>query len=148
MKKLITKYQNIVFKEAKHTDFNHLKNNLFEDIDESKIENLSFNLLTIIQNPSDFKTFKANLLNRLDKIVNKYLFKNSLIDSKEERWKVLDMLFGKVISGNNVDEFIEEIRQYDSSKLLESNLMFFWFMIKLKPNEYYNWKKEIYEHFE
>lgn len=116
---------------------------LFEDIDNAKSEALSFDLLTILQHPSEFKTFKVNLLNRLDKLSNKYLLKNPRSTVNE----FLNELFERAERSKLFDDFFNSIKELDTSNLLEDNMYFFWFMIKAKPKEFLQWKSEIYEHF-
>ena len=120
---------------------------LFEDIDNAKPSRLSINLLKILQDPSEFKTFKVNLLNRLDKLSNKYFVQNSIEDSIENNKKFLNELFSNAEVNENFDDFLNTINNYDNSKLLESNMYFFWYMIQSKPQEFNQWKSEIYQHF-
>lgn len=151
MKNLINAYHQIIFKERPHTDFSHLKvifeNQMikfknvitemntnvypipFEDIDNTKPSRLSINLLKILQKPSEFKTFKVNLLNRLDKLSNKYFIQESIEDNIENKRKFLNELFSNAEVNENFDDFLNTIKEYDSSKLLESNMYFFWYMI-------------------
>lgn len=116
---------------------------LFEDIDNAETEELSFDLLTILQHPSEFKTFKVNLLNRLDKLSNKYLLKNPHNTVND----FLNELFERAESSNLFDNFFNSIKDLDTSNLLEDNMYFFWYMVKAKPKEFNKWKSEIYEHF-
>lgn len=120
---------------------------LFEDIDNSKQTRLSINLLKILQDPSEFKTFKVNLLNRLDKLSNKYFVQESIEESIENKKKILNELFSNAEINENFDDFLNTIKKYDNSKLLESNMYFFWYMIQSKPQEFNQWKSEIYQHF-
>ena len=120
---------------------------LFEDIDNAKPPRLSINLLKILQNPREFKTFKVNLLNRLDKLSNKYFVQESIEDNIENKKKFLNELFSNAEVNENFDDFLKTIREYDNSKLLESNMYFFWYMVQSKPQEFNQWKSEIYQHF-
>jgi hypothetical protein len=120
---------------------------LFEDIDKIKPSKLSFNLLKILQQPSEFNAFKVNLLNRLDKLSNKYFLQNSINDTNENRKEFLNELFRNASINKNFDDFFNSIKTYDNSKLLESNMYFFWYMIQSKPQEFNQWKSEIYQHF-
>ena len=120
---------------------------LFEDIDNTKPLRLSINLLKILQNPNEFKTFKVNLLNRLDKLSNKYFVQKSIEDNIENKKNFLNELFLDVETNKNFDNFLNIVKEYDNSKLLESNMYFFWYMVQSKPQEYNQWKSEIYQHF-
>lgn len=112
-----------------------------------KPSRLSINLLKILQDPSEFKTFKVNLLNRLDKLSNKYFVQKSIEDSIENKKNFLNELFSNAEVNENFDDFLNTIKEYDNSKLLESNMYFFWYMIQSKPQEFNQWKSEIYQHF-
>lgn len=120
---------------------------LFEDIDNTKPLRLSINLLKILQNPNEFKTFKVNLLNRLDKLSNKYFVQKSIEDNIENKKNFLNELFLDAETNKNFDNFLNIVKEYDNSKLLESNMYFFWYMIQSKPQEFNQWKSEIYQHF-
>ena len=120
---------------------------LFEDIDNTKPLRLSINLLKILQHPDEFKTFKVNLLNRLDKLSNKYFVKKSIEDNIENKKNFLNELFSDAETNENFDNFLKIVKEYDNSKLLESNMYFFWYMVQSKPQEYNQWKSEIYQHF-
>ena len=120
---------------------------LFEDIDNTKPLRLSINLLKILQNPNEFKTFKVNLLNRLDKLSNKYFVKKSIEDNIENKKNFLNELFSAAETNENFDNFLKIVKEYDNSKLLESNMYFFWYMVQSKPQEFNQWKSEIYQHF-
>ena len=120
---------------------------LFEDIDNTKPLRLSINLLKILQHPDEFKTFKVNLLNRLDKLSNKYFVQKSIEDNIENKKNFLDELFSDAETNKNFDNFLKIVKEYDNSKLLESNMYFFWYMIQSKPQEFNQWKSEIYQHF-
>jgi hypothetical protein len=120
---------------------------LFEDINNTKPSRLSINLLKILQDPSEFKTFKVNLLNRLDKLSNKYFVQKSIKDSIENKMKFLNELFLNAEVHENFDDFLNTIKVYDNSKLLESNMYFFWYMVQSKHQEFNHWKSEIYQHF-
>lgn len=120
---------------------------LFEDIDNTKPLRLSINLLKILQNPDEFKTFKVNLLNRLDKLSNKYFVQKAIEDNIENKKNFLDELFSDAETNKNFDNFLKIVKEYDNSKLLESNMYFFWYMIQSKPQEFNQWKSEIYQHF-
>jgi hypothetical protein len=120
---------------------------LFENIDNANPSRLSINLLKILQRPNEFNTFKVNLLNRLDKLFNNYFIQNSINDSNENRKKFLNELFRNADINENFDDFLNTIKEYDNSKLLENNMYFFWYMIQSKPQEFNQWKSEIYQHF-
>ena len=120
---------------------------LFEDIDNTKPLRLSINLLKILQNPDEFKTFKVNLLNRLDKLSNKYFVQKSIEDNIENKKNFLNELFSDAETNKNFDNFLNIVKEYDNSKLLESNMYFFWYMVQSKPQEFNQWKSEIYQHF-
>lgn len=120
---------------------------LFENIDNTKPSRLSINLLKILQRPSEFNTFKVNLLNRLDKLSNKYFIQEGIEDSIKNKKKFLNELFSNAEVNENFDDFLNTIKEYDNSKLLESNMYFFWYMIQSKPQEFNQWKSEIYQHF-
>ena len=120
---------------------------LFEDIDNTKPLRLSINLLKILQNPDEFKTFKVNLLNRLDKLSNKYFVQKSIEDNIENKKNFLNELFSDAETNKNFDNFLNIVKEYDNSKLLESNMYFFWYMVQSKPQELNQWKSEIYQHF-
>ena len=120
---------------------------LFEDIDNTKPLRLSINLLKILQNPNEFKTFKVNLLNRLDKLSNKYFVQKSIEDNIENKKNFLNELFSAAETNENFDNFLKIVKEYDNSKLLESNMYFFWYMVQSKPQEFNQWKSEIYQHF-
>ena len=120
---------------------------LFEDIENTKPLRLSINLLKILQNPDEFKTFKVNLLNRLDKLSNKYFVQKSIEDNIENKKNFLNELFSDAETNKNFDNFLNIVKEYDNSKLLESNMYFFWYMVQSKPQEFNQWKSEIYQHF-
>ena len=120
---------------------------LFEDIDNTKPLRLSINLLKILQNPDEFKTFKVNLLNRLDKLSNKYFVQKAIEDNIENKKNFLNELFSDAETNKNFDNFLNIVKEYDNSKLLESNMYFFWYMVQSKPQEFNQWKSEIYQHF-
>ena len=120
---------------------------LFENIDNANPASLSINLLKILQRPNEFNTFKVNLLNRLDKLANKYFVQESIEDSIENTKNFLNELFLNAEVNENFDDFLNTIKEYDNSKLLESNMYFFWYMTQSKPQEYNQWKSEIYQHF-
>ena len=120
---------------------------LFEDIDKSTQDQLSFKLKQLLQDAAEYKTFKINLLNRLDKIQNKYFIEHSITNTQENRYKFLEKMFELANNIEDEELFIDEIQKYDNSALLESNMLFFFYMVNAKPKEFDQWKNEIYEHF-
>lgn len=120
---------------------------MFEGIngEENEVE-LSFDLLSIVRKPSEFKTYKINLMNRLDKIYNKYCIKFSINDTKENRKNFLDKMFEGASDLKDINLFINYIKTFDSSYLVESNMYFLWNMIHWKTKEYDQFKKEVYDH--
>lgn len=119
---------------------------VFEEINNEDVkENLSFDLLSIIQTPSEFKTYKINLVNRLEKIYNKYCIKFSLNDSIKNRKKFLDKMFKGANDIRDLNVFINYIKKFDNSYLVDCNMYFLWNMVQWKTKEYEQFKKEIYE---
>ena len=80
--------------------------------------------------------------------IRDYGFKENLIKNNIENKKnFLDELFSDAETNKNFDNFLKIVKEYDNSKLLESNMYFFWYMIQSKPQEFNQWKSEIYQHF-
>lgn len=123
---------------------------MFEDINgEENDENLSFDIVSLLGHPSEFKTYTINLMNRLDKIYNKYLIKNKIKDdNKKERKNFLDKMFDLVKNSPSPEYLTMQIEQYyDDSKLVGDDMMFFWNMLHWKTKEYEKFKNDIYDHF-
>ncbi len=122
---------------------------MFEDINEEENdENLSFDIISLLGHPSEFKTYTVNLMNRLDKIYDKYCIKHKIKDSEKERKIFLDKIFNLVKKSPSPEYLLMQIEEYyDDSKLVGDNMLFFWNMLHWKTKEYEKFKNDIYDNF-
>lgn len=120
---------------------------LFEEIDGANPADVSLNLLELLQNPYEYKTYVVTLMNRLDKMYDRWCTENFEEDLKENRHEFLDRLFTTAADAPSVNDLINEYESLDSSTLMKSNMQFFWSMCHWKTKEFDDFKKKIYEHF-
>ena len=123
---------------------------LFETIDNVQYDlDLSFDLETILEHPSEYKTHIVNLLNRLEKLFNKCVIdlkiNNFEFDNYKE--KFVKDIFNIPKFTKNPLEFIEFFKEYDQSPLLEESLYFLWYLVKSNFKELREVKHKVFEHF-
>ena len=124
---------------------------MFEDINGDTYENsdLSDNIRELLGHPSEFNTYTVNLMNRLDKIYDKYCIKINLKDDNlKERKEFLDKMFSLVKRSPSPEYLTIQIQNYyDDSILVGDNMIFFWNMLHWKTKEFEKFKQNIYDHF-
>lgn len=133
--------------EAVEHEFIHM----FESINDNKNDNddLTYNLVSLLGHPSEFKAYVVNLMNRLDKIYDKYCVKQKLKDDNFENRKIfLDNMFSLAKRSPSPQYLSNQIKiHYDDSKLINDNMTFFWSMLHWETKEFKKFKEDIYDHF-
>lgn len=123
---------------------------LFETIDNVKHDlDLSFDLETILEHPSEYKTHIVNLLNRLEKVFNKCVIELNINNSNFDHYKekFVKDIFSIPKFTKKPEEFIDFFKAYDNSPLLEESLYFLWYLVKSNFKELKEVKHKVFEHF-
>ena len=122
----------------------------FRSINEDTYKDIKLSMILerVLVNPNQLKTYTINLMNRLDKIFNKYCITYNLNDSYKNKKQFLDKIFLLAEKTTSIDKFYSYIKEYDQSFLLYDNLYFLWLMCHWKTKEFQNFKRNIYNHFQ